>query len=243
MAPRVVVVSLASDFGCQVQMTNFPELLEMLGTIELSYWQLATSGHMPKEYDVAVIEGACTTEEHLELLKKIRATAKTVIAIGACACTGGVPSMSLKAGLEESYRSVYADAEVARDRVEPRPIDAVIPVDFVVLGCPIDPAEFSFVLQRALLGLKDRKQRDTLCAECKVKENPCFYMKQTLCLGLVTTTGCGAFCVNRGRPCTGCRGLAKDANLQAARDIVAKYKLGEEFEEALLVYNSYAQLR
>lgn len=245
MAPRVVVLSLASDFGCQVQMTNFPELLEMVGTIELSYWQLATSVHMPEEYDVAVIEGAATTKEHLELLEQVRATAKKVIAIGACACAGGVPAMALKTGIEEAVECVYpgeAD-KVARDRVEPRPIAACIDIDFEVPGCPIDPQEFSFTLQRALLGLKHRKERDTLCAECKINENPCFYMKQTLCLGLVTTTGCGSFCVNRGRPCTGCRGIALDANLEAARDIVSKYQLSEEFEQALLIYNSHASLR
>jgi len=69
MAPRVVVVGLASDFGCQVQMTNIEDhLLDVLGVIDLVYWQLASSGHMPEEYDVAIIEGAVTTEEHVRAL-------------------------------------------------------------------------------------------------------------------------------------------------------------------------------
>lgn len=43
MAPRVVVVGLASDFGCQVQMTNIEDhLLDVLGLIDLAYWQLAS---------------------------------------------------------------------------------------------------------------------------------------------------------------------------------------------------------
>jgi len=38
--------------------------------------------------DIAFIEGAATTPEHIELLKKIRETSKIVIALGACAISG-----------------------------------------------------------------------------------------------------------------------------------------------------------
>ena len=63
-APRVVVVGLASCFGCQLQITNGEEhLLDVLGQIDLSYWQLASSDPMPDEFDVAIVEGAVTTEE------------------------------------------------------------------------------------------------------------------------------------------------------------------------------------
>ena len=62
--PRVVVLGLASCFGCQLQVTNAePYLLDVLGQIDLRYWQLASSDPMPEEFDVAVIEGAATTAE------------------------------------------------------------------------------------------------------------------------------------------------------------------------------------
>lgn len=237
---KVVVLSLASDFGCQVQMTNFPELLDMIGSFDLSYWQLATSGHMPEQYDVAVIEGAVTTEEHVELLKKVRDIASCVITVGACACTGGIPGLALNSDLEKAAETVYGKdaSKVAWGHIAPRPVKDVIDVDFAVFGCPIDPQEFSYTLQRALLGLKDKPHRETLCSECKINENVCFYKKQELCLGLVTAAGCGSFCVNRGRACTGCRGLAQDANLDAARDFASKFKLEDELMSAIEVYNS-----
>ena len=57
--PRVVVVGLASCFGCQLQITNVEEhLLDVLGQIDLRYWQLTSSEPMPEAFDVAVIEGA-----------------------------------------------------------------------------------------------------------------------------------------------------------------------------------------
>ena len=237
---KVVVLSLASDFGCQVQITNFPELLDMVGSIDLSYWQLATSGHMPDEYDVAVIEGAVTTQEHVDLLNEVREKAQCVIAIGACACTGGVVGLALQGDLDEAAQTVYGKDEkkIAWGRIDPRPVDAVIPIDFKVMGCPINPVEFSYLLQRAVQGLTDAPHRETLCAECKINENVCFYQQQKVCLGLVTAGGCNANCVNRGRACTGCRGIAQDANLEAAREFAAKFKLEDEFLSALEVYNS-----
>jgi len=225
MGPRVVVIGLASDFGCQVQMTNIEDqLLDVLGRIELSYWQLASSGHMPAEYDVAIIEGAATTGEHVELLKRVRATAGAVIAIGACAITGGIPALATTGDLEGHYGCVYGDdgVKVACGRITPMPVTAVIDVDYRVPGCPIDMAEFTHVLSRALQGLADHTPREPMCAICKTKENICFYERGQVCLGVITRTGCDAKCITLGRPCTGCRGLAEDANLESALLLLAE---------------------
>jgi len=245
--PRVVVLSLASDFGCQVQITNFPELLDTLGTIDLSYWQLVTSEAMPDSYDVAVIEGAVTLAEHVELLKKVRATARAVIAVGACAVTGGIPGLLNTGDKKEAAHTVYGEA--ARDSApgaqSPCPVSHVIDVDYAIPGCPLDPQEFSRVVQSALLGVKERPCREPLCSICRIMENPCFYLRpqgstSTPCLGLVTRTGCGAVCITRGRPCTGCRGIAEDANLESARDYIRKSNVVpvEDFDAALQLYNA-----
>jgi len=242
MAARVAVIGLASDFGCQVQITNSPELLAILGQFELSYWQLATSGHLHHDYDVAVIEGAVTTEEHISLLKKVRATASKVIVIGACAVTGGIPGLATTGGdLESRVGCVYGDdgGLVACGRISPMPVHAVIDVDYHVPGCPIQPAEFVSVLQRALMGLSDKMPREPMCASCKVQENVCFYTKGQVCLGMVTRAGCGAKCVTLGRPCTGCRGIADDANLDSARQVLVDNGLLEsELGRVLQLYNA-----
>ena len=63
--PRVVVLGLASCFGCQLQITNAEShLLDIVGQIDLRYWQLASSAPEPEgDVDVVVVEGAVTTEE------------------------------------------------------------------------------------------------------------------------------------------------------------------------------------
>lgn len=246
MAARVVVIGLASDFGCQVQMTNMEDdLLAVLGTIDLTYWQLASSGHMPADYDVAVIEGAVTTTEHVELLKRVRETASTIIAIGACAITGGIPALAGRGDdLEGKVGCVYGDdgAIVACGRIAPAPVDSVIEVDYHIPGCPIQPTEFVATLQRALMGLSDRPPREPMCASCKTKENACFYDDGVVCLGVVTCSGCGARCITLGRPCTGCRGIAQDANLAAAIDLMAKHDIPRHLlDEALALYNSASE--
>jgi sulfhydrogenase subunit delta len=248
MAPRVVVLSLASDFGCQVQLSNMTdEILDVLGTVDLSYWQLASSGHMPDEYDVAIVEGAVTTDDHVELLRRVRETAAVVVAIGSCANVGGIPAMANLVDLDERYLAVYGNgggAKVAAGRRAPMPIDAFIGVDYHVPGCPIDASEFLRVLSRVLLGLKERVPNLTMCASCKIHENVCFYDQGVLCLGLVTMSGCGARCPSLGRPCTACRGVAPDANLGSARAIAVAAGLGAEaIDDRLRIYNTAKEVR
>lgn len=246
MTPRVVIVGLASDFGCQVQMTNIEDdLLDVLGLIDLQYWQLASSGHMPDAYDVAIIEGAITTVEHVATVKKLRETASVIIAIGACAVTGGIPALAADGQLQGRYEVVYGDdTEVAKGRIDPCAVDSVIAVDYRIPGCPVDTGEFIQVLSRALQGLSDRLPQEPLCAVCKTKENVCFYERGEVCLGVLTRTGCDARCVSLGRPCTGCRGMAGDANLESAlrllhergidtADVLVKARLYNTLEEAL----------
>lgn len=244
MPARVAVIGLASDFGCQVQMTNMEDhLLDVLGTIEIGYWQLASSGHMPAEYDVAVIEGAVTTAEHIELLKRVRETASVVVSIGACAITGGIPGLAAADYAAGSGR-VYGDVAptISGEWIIPGRVSAVIDVDYEVPGCPIDPAEFVATLQRALMGLAHKPAREPMCAACKMAENGCFYDSGRVCLGVVTRTGCGARCVSLGRPCTGCRGIADDANLPAAQELLARRGMRvEDLERALSLYNTTSE--
>jgi len=247
MPPRVVLIGLASDYGCQVQITNTEDhLLDVLGTIDLSYWQLALSGHLPKEYDIAIIEGSVTTDNHVELLKSVRATAPTVIAIGACAVSGGIPGIACQGVHEDHLARVYDGAKVPAGSggLFPAPVSSVINIDYQVPGCPIQPDEFIAVLQRAMMGLANRPPREPLCAQCKISENACFFENGSACLGLVTRTGCGALCVSLGKPCAGCRGIADDANLAAAREVFSANGINSNTLDSMLaLYNSASESR
>lgn len=238
-APRVVVVGLASCFGCQLQITNAEaHLTEVLGQIDLRYWQLASSEPMPEEFDVAVIEGAVTTEESERLVRRLREKASCLIAVGACATTAGVPGMAAE-GFIQRPGSVYDTVpDACGEMISPRSVGSVVDVDFEVRCCPIDSYDFVDVLQQALYGSNKTLGTATMCGSCKRNETGCFYRQGRLCLGLVTRAGCGARCVNLGRPCNGCAGLSPEANLPAARAACEAAGIPvADFDQALEMFN------
>ena len=221
LLPRVVVIGLASCFGCQLQITNAEaHLTDVLGQIDLKYWQLASSEPMPKDFDVAVIEGAVTTKEAIETCKLARERASAVVTVGACANLAGIPGMA-SAGFEGRAQEVYPDATptACGTMIAPRSVPSVIDIDAAVRCCPIDSYDFIDMLQRVLYGSNRTEQTKTLCGECKLNERGCFYDRSTLCLGLVTHGGCGARCTGFGRPCNGCAGLSPDANIESAHAV------------------------
>lgn len=239
--PRVVVIGLASCFGCQLQITNDEaHLLDVLGQLDLQYWQLASSAPEPEgDVDVVVIEGAVTTEESRRCVEMWRERAKKVIAIGACAVTGGIPGMAAK-GLSGRLDAIYGSdlPEACGETCAPCSVSSVIAVDYEVRSCPIDTADFIQVLEHALYGSNQLVLSDTMCGSCKRNESGCFWRQGKQCLGLVTLAGCGAKCVNLGRECNGCRGLSPYANLDAARAMVASMGMSvADFDDALELFN------
>ena len=238
--PRVVVVGLASCFGCQLQVTNAEQyLLDILGQIDVRYWQLTSSTPMPEEFDVAVIEGAVTTEQSEATCRKLRERAKAVIAIGACATSAGVTGMAAD-GLVTRAALVYPEGvpSACGSMITPRPVSDVIDVDFFVRCCPIDSYDFIDVLHQALYGSNRIEKTQTLCGECKLNERGCFYGRGEMCLGLVTRGGCGSRCPSLGRPCNGCAGLSPDANLASARAACVEAGIDvERFDKALEMFN------
>lgn len=237
--PSVVVIGLASCFGCQLQITNMErELLDLLGQFHLSYWQLAQDGHLPESMDIAIIEGAITTQESLEIVRDIRNRARVVIAIGACATTAGIPGIAALNYAAKQAMVYKKPSSLVADMREPMSVCAAIKVDFEVFACPINSQDFAQTLNAALHGSNVLPTHKTMCSDCKRNETSCFYEEGSICLGLVTRAGCNACCVNLGRPCNGCRGLSDEANLEAARMAVARYGCDvAEFERALQLFN------
>ena len=236
---KVVVASFASCFGCQLQITNAEAYLcSILGQIDLEYWQLTTSADVPEAFDVLIVEGAITTNEAKEQLVQLASLASTVIAIGACAVSAGIPAMAL-GGLKANAKSVYETLPNAcGEMLEPAPVSKFVNVDYEVRGCPIDTMEFVEVLQSAIYGSNKNAKTQTMCADCKRNNSDCFFASGTLCMGLVTQAGCKAKCVAKGRPCNGCRGVSKAANLESARQVCKNYGVDvEQFNDALQLFN------
>ena len=61
--------------------------------------------------DIALVEGAISSEEHLEEIKHIRENAKVLVAFGDCAVTANVPSLRNQVGTDAALKRAYVEAE------------------------------------------------------------------------------------------------------------------------------------
>ncbi len=100
--------------------------------------------------DVAFIEGAISSDKQAEEVKKIRANAKYVVAVGSCACTGS-PSASRNALTPEHITQRIRDYMSRFDYSDKvKKLEDVIKVDDKVDGCPMNVDAFMSVVFKYL---------------------------------------------------------------------------------------------
>jgi sulfhydrogenase subunit delta len=204
----VAVYKFSSCDGCQLQLLNMEdELLALVGAVEIAYFLEARRRALPGPYDLALVEGSVTTPEEAERIKEIRGQAKLLIAIGACATSGGIQALRNFADADEFARTVYPHPEYLHYLPKATPISAHVPVDMELWGCPVSKAELLEVVTALLQNRKPILPQHSVCLECKRKGTVCVMVaKNMLCLGPATRSGCGALCPSCGRGCYGCFG-------------------------------------
>ena len=232
--PKVAVFSFACCEGCGLQILNCEdELLDLLGAVDLVRWREAMS-ETAEEFDIAYVEGSVVQEKEKERLQWIREHSRILVALGACATTGGLNMIRNFQPLDEVKKYVYG--EEAKELkgfpwdVTPQvlPLDQVVKVDYGIPGCPIRREEFLSVTLALLQGREPDIPDYPVCVECKLAENVCVFDRGMTCLGPVIRAGCRAWCPSYGSPCEGCRGLIPDPNLNAEKDLLAERGLTVE---------------
>jgi sulfhydrogenase subunit delta len=239
--PKIAFFDFTSCEGCQLTVVDLLQThLGLLDVVEIVQFREAMS-EKGEDYAVAFIEGSCTRQSDEERLRKIRAQAKMVVALGACAHLGGVNAMKNRWVIDNVQTYVYGkNGRNSYESYPARPISAVIPVDAVIPGCPIDRYEFLRIVQQILQGRKPKLPDYPLCVECKLAENACLNKLGKPCLGPITRAGCGAICTSYGDGCEGCRGWAPEANFQYMRDILRGHGLSEyEIDMRFTMFNHY----
>jgi len=225
--PRLGVFKFSSCDGCQLSILDAEdELLELLGRVELADFLEASSASAGAPYDVALVEGSVSTEEEVERIIRIRKESKLLVALGACATSGGLQALRnwSRLGLFES--AVYPEPKVARALEKALPVSDFVAVDFELRGCPVSKAQLLQFFTSILRGAKPRFPTSAVCFECKRAGNPCLVVAGgTPCLGPVTASGCGALCPSRGRGCYGCFGPSDDANMDSYASWLAAHKV------------------
>ena len=229
--PKLAVFKFSSCDGCQLQLLELEdELLQLAGEIDIAYFLEARRQVTPGPYDVGLVEGSISTPEEELLIRQARKDCRVLVAIGACATSGGIQALRNWADVEEYAACVYAHPEYIATLDVASPVAGYVYVDFELRGCPVNKYQLVEVLTALLSGRRPQVPTYSVCMECKREGTPCVMVsRQTACLGPITQAGCGAICPKFHRGCYGCFGPMETPNIAA---------LCAHFEERLGVTKS-----
>lgn len=257
MKPRIAIFSLTGCEGCSLAILELEDrLLDMIGAVEIVNFREGMT-ERSWEIDVGFVDGAVSTPEDEKEARHFRQCCKTLVAIGSCACLGGINTLkhyqnergrgaggSRGQGVEEYRHYVYGDRAIWFPTTDARPLSAVVKVDYELPGCPMVKEEFLRFVTCLLTGAPFALPDYAVCVECKKRGNLCLYEKGLVCLGPVTRAGCDAICPSYGSKCEGCRGIVSKEALAAAgvnlreqyhvslEDVLADFRLYGAYQEA-----------
>ena len=131
---------------CEDSTIVFTELLndhwkEWKELFDFKHIKVLQSHNEMCDFDVAFIEGAATSQEHVDKMKEIRGLSKYVVAVGACACMG-MPSAMRNTFDEEKQKEVQFLIDRFKMLPKVQKVGDVIKVDAEVPGCPMNPDDF-----------------------------------------------------------------------------------------------------
>lgn len=159
----IATVWLDGCSGCHMSLLDIDErLLGLADKIELVYSPLVDNKDYPEHVDVAIVEGAVSSEEDYHKIKKIREHTGILVALGDCAVSANIPSMRNTISVEELLDAAYihkADENplhptevIPALRPKAVPMHEVVKVDVFVQGCPPSADTIFYTIAELLEG-------------------------------------------------------------------------------------------
>ncbi len=162
--PRLATCSLAGCFGCHMSLLDIDErLVELVDLVDLDKSPLDDKKEFDRPVDIGFIEGGCSNEHNVHVLRQFRKNCNILVSVGACALTGGVPAMRNMVGLRECLEEAYLNGPtvegrgvIPNDEDLPLLLDKVYPshevvkIDYFLPGCP-PSADAIWTFLKALL--------------------------------------------------------------------------------------------
>jgi coenzyme F420-reducing hydrogenase gamma subunit len=241
--PKLAVFKFASCDGCQLSLLSAEdELLAVAGAVEIALFLEARTQVIKGPYDVGLVEGSVTNMHDAERIKQIRKQCKFLVAIGACATSGGIQALKNWGDADDFVHHVYAHPDYIQTLKTSTPIAEHVIVDFELRGCPINKFQLLDLISSLLRGRQPSVPRDSVCMECKRRGTVCVAVARGIaCLGPVTQAGCNAICPAHDRECFGCYGPKEQANLASLSGWYAKADLPRgRLVRLMRNFNAYA---
>ncbi len=250
MNPTKKNVGLYGFTGCNGDQLTIihseDRLMEFFDSANIKSFSLAKSDNDDSALDIALVEGSISSQEQAERVKEIRDRTGFLVAIGNCACTGGIQAMELGAkGWDNRFRAVYGNHFFSnRTPIESKPIDVFVHVDFYIPGCPIDADQFFYCFSHFLQGDNPVFPDYPVCYDCRLRENDCLLLKGVLCLGPLTAAGCGARCPSHNLPCLGCWGPMDEANITGEYNLLREKNFSiDEIKRRFRIHNGSGMIK
>jgi NAD-reducing hydrogenase small subunit len=160
---KLATVWLDGCSGCHMSFLDMDEcLIELAGKVDLVYSPLVDAKEFPRDVDIALIEGAVSSEEDLHKINMIRGRTKILVSFGDCAVTANVPAMRNLFTVESVYDRAYRETATLEpgtpNQIIPRllpyarPVHEVVSVDVYIPGCPPSADVIYYALTELLEG-------------------------------------------------------------------------------------------
>jgi sulfhydrogenase subunit delta len=242
--PKVAVYKFSSCDGCQLSILNLEDqLLELVGAVEVAFFLEARSRVLPPPYDIGLVEGSISTPEEEERIQQVRRDCRFLVAIGACATSGGIQALRNWTDVNDYLHTVYPNPRYIQTLETATAIASHVFVDFELRGCPVNPSQILELVTAQLIGRRPNIPGHSVCIECKRRGLPCLLVSQGApCLGPITHAGCGALCPGCNRPCYGCFGPMEQPNIASLGSWFTRLGLDpRDLKRLLRTFNAYLE--
>lgn len=215
--PAVAIHKFTSCDGCQLAILNLGEaLLTLAELIDIKHFAEAGVVDEAAEVDIAFIEGSISTPREMKQVKKIREQSRYLIAMGACATSGGIQALRNMSDGQGWIDAIYASPEHIKSLTTSTPLSDHVRIDLELWGCPINGRQITSTIRALLFAVLPKIAHSKVCLECKRNQSVCVMVSRgEPCMGPVTSRGCGALCPQFGRGCYACYGPAENPNPNA----------------------------
>jgi NAD-reducing hydrogenase small subunit len=123
-------------------------LLELIQIVDLDKSPFDDIKVFSAPCDVGLIEGGCSSDENVQVLRAFRENCRILVSVGECALMGGVPALRNGIPLSQCMEEAYLNGPSVVDGVLPNdpdlplildrvyPSHEVVKIDHFLPGCP-----------------------------------------------------------------------------------------------------------
>src|SRR3989339_725870 len=190
---KIGIYGISGCAGCILSILFEDCFRQLIELVDIKSFPMIKQDSYQGDFDYVFIEGTVCFDDDILTLNELRKRAKYIVALGSCACTGGVPSIKNFLDNEKTMKLVYPVYNHLKS-TPPTPINSHIKVDYYIPQCPPNKEEIVEFIKCIATNREFKPYNEPVCFECRRKSIPCLLDKGEICLGPITNGGCNALC-------------------------------------------------